>query len=131
MLQSPAGTLWNCTWAPVPCAAPLTSIPASGQDSFTRAFALRGRPVDSRTLTYRFAAGARQAALLAKDGSPGMPALSCATLAGTSVSKVTNATRTKINAQILDFERMAGKLSSHLRYNCNAQQDTSMLASRQ
>src|SRR5690348_5946245 len=108
MLQSPAGTLWNCTWAPVPCAAPLTSIPASGQDSFTRALALTGRPVDSRTLTYRFAAGARQAALLAKDGSPGMPALSCATPAGTSVSKVINAARLKINVRILSFEHIAG-----------------------
>src|SRR5438093_294126 len=108
MLQSPAGTLWNCTWAPVPCAAPLTSIPASGQDNFTRVFALTGRPVDSRTLTYRFAAGARQAALLAKDGSPGMPALSCAMLAGTNADNATDAERTKINARILDFEHIAG-----------------------
>src|SRR5437016_3960062 len=108
MLQSPAGTLWNCTCAPVPCAGPLTSIPASGQDSFTSAFALTGRPVDSRTLTYRFAAGARQAALLAKDGSPGMLALSCAAPAGTNASNATNAARPKINARIFDFEGMAG-----------------------
>src|SRR5437016_250745 len=108
MLQSPAGTLWNCTCAPVPCAGPLTSIPASGQDSFTNAFALTGRPVDSRTLTYRFAAGARQGALLAKDGSPGMLALSCAAPAGTNASNAISAARPKTNVRILNSEHIPG-----------------------
>jgi len=55
-------------------------------DSFTMAFALTGSPPDSRNADVKVAVGPCQAALLAKDGSPGMPA-SCATPAGAHSSE--------------------------------------------
>src|ERR1700674_2145607 len=109
MLQSPAGTLWNCTCAAVPCAGPLTSIPVIGQDSFAIAVVLTGMPVDSRTLMYRLAVGPRQAALLEKDGSPMGVGSPCAATPGAHNSDKTNAARApEINARIFEFGSMAG-----------------------